>query len=349
MAHEITNEDGIVLHREPAWHGLGTVVQEAPTVRKAFELAGMGWEVERLPIYAAHNAPLANGEDGQDRPDPLDATMGKLELVPDRVALRRSDTRRILEVVGKGYEVFQNRELADLIETLSDMGVMTKAETAGSLRQGRNVFALVPRGEFQVGSKDTVRKYVLFSNTHDGTGALAILPTSIRVVCANTLGSALSGYRVRHSSNLKERVAEAVMALKATDEQGQKLEKNICAMASARMDDEDRRVFFLRVYETAFGIIPPKAETEKEIASREKARDTVAQWVANLDSSRNTGTGTEGSVWHALNAVTEWSDHSRRVKGGTDGERGARTFSNLFGTSATFKAKALEVALQAAS
>jgi phage/plasmid-like protein (TIGR03299 family) len=331
MSHGITSEDGLVLNREPAWHGLGTTVQEAPTVHEAFRIAHLNWEVEKLPIYASH-----------------DKEGGTLERIPDRVGLRRSDTARILEVVGKGYEVFQNRELADLIENLSDLGEVTKVESAGSLRQGRNVFALIPRESFTLGERDTVRRYVLFSNTHDGTGALAIIPTSVRVVCANTLSGALSGFRVRHSAQLKERIELAIVALRASDEGGKQLETSIRKLASVPMDDEDRRVFFLRVYETAFGIIPAKPATETEIKAHEKARETVASWIANLESSRNTGTGTEGSVWHALNAMTEWSDHSRRVKSGTEGERGARTFSNLFGTSAVFKAKALEVALQVA-
>lgn len=41
MSHEITSTDNVVLHRTSAWHGLGTVVADAPTPREALTLAGL--------------------------------------------------------------------------------------------------------------------------------------------------------------------------------------------------------------------------------------------------------------------------------------------------------------------
>ena len=79
--------------------------------------------------------------------------------------------------------------------------------------------------------------------------------------------------------------------------------------------------------------------------SYQLGRPTRRSRCSNLESSRNTGTGTEGSVWHALNAVTEWSDHTRRVRGD---DRANRVYSNLLGTSAAFKAGAFALAEAAA-
>ena len=92
--------------------------------------------------------------------------------------------------------------------------------------------------------------------------------------------------------------------------------------------------------------LPARPENEAQERAKARAVATVAEWVANLDSARNTGTGTEGTVWHALNAVTEWNDHKRTVRPGLeDSEYRARAQSNLFGASATFKAGALRQAL----
>ena len=333
MSHELTSEDGLVLTARPAWHGLGTVVEQAPTVQGALQLAGLDWTVRRRRLLV-----------GSDEGAVAEGT--RLNVVPDRVALQRSDTGRILEVVGKGYEVLQNADLADLIDGLSREGEVARAESAGSLRQGRRVFFLIRRGGFTLGASDEVANYLLFSNTHDGTGALGIIPTTIRVVCANTLRAAEAGFSIRHSQSMRERIEGAKLALREADGGVARMRASIERLASVTVDMDDVRTFFLRVYETAFGIIPAKPANEAEERARARAVATVSEWVANLDSARNRGTGTEGTVWHALNAATEWSDHKRGVRpGAEDSEHRARAQSNLFGTSATFKAVALRQAL----
>jgi len=342
MSHEITSTDGLVLARTGAWHGLGQVLPQAPTVREAFRLAGLGWRVERSPIYIDRAAVIPSGSNPVDLDGPASADLYRS---PDKVALVRSDTADVFEVVGKGYEVFQNDELADLVEGLSRAKATQLAETAGSLRGGRNVFALVPRGEYLAdgaGGSDLVRNFLLFSNSHDGTGSLIILPTEVRVVCANTLAMATAGVRIRHTLNARDRVAEAVAAMNVLDKAAGERRTTVQRLASTPMTEEDRRIFFLKVYERAFGALRGTPTTATDRAAHERAQETIGSWLANLDSARTYQTGT---VWHAFNAVTEWSDHARRVKGDS---RDARVYSNLLGTSAGFKEEVFELATQAA-
>jgi phage/plasmid-like protein (TIGR03299 family) len=344
MSHEITSEDELVLTREPAWHGLGTVVQSAPTPREALKLADLEWTVDRRPVYAdAGRVQEGDEVHGLSHPE-------NLKRVPDRFALQRSDTGRILEVVSGDYRVFQNTELADLIDALAVDGAMARAESAGSFRQGRRVFFLIQRGAFKLAARDEVRQYVLLSNAHDGTASVRMIPTDVRVVCANTLALAerSAGFAIRHSASMADRVAAAKRALSLSDVGSGQLRKAAERMAALKLDADDVRRFFLAVYSEAVGIIPARADSDAERRAQAKAVDTVAQWVANLDSRRNTGTGTEGTLWHAFNAVTEWSDHARTVRGGGRNSE-ARTQSNLFGTSAAFKAKAMRAALALAT
>ena len=53
MAHEITEYDNVVLHRTPAWHGLGVVVHEAPTPMEALKIAGLDWNIEQWPMTSS--------------------------------------------------------------------------------------------------------------------------------------------------------------------------------------------------------------------------------------------------------------------------------------------------------
>jgi hypothetical protein len=69
--------------------------------------------------------------------------------------------------------------------------------------------------EYRAGKDDVIQPYVLLVNSHDGSTALRMIPTTVRVVCMNTLNLALShagrkeGISIRHRPNLDQRVAEA--------------------------------------------------------------------------------------------------------------------------------------------
>ena len=63
-------------------------------------------------------------------------------------------------------------------------------------------------------SDDVSEKYLLLSNSHDGSSALRVYFTSIRVVCANTLAMADrqgrgEGIAIRHQGNLVAKIRQA--------------------------------------------------------------------------------------------------------------------------------------------
>jgi hypothetical protein len=73
------------------------------------------------------------------------------------------------------------------------------------------MLARIPK-ELRVGNTDdTILPYVLLANSHDGSLALRVVPTSVRVVCQNTLNLALgragsTGVAIRHLDSLEDRV-----------------------------------------------------------------------------------------------------------------------------------------------
>ena len=81
------NVETMMYVREVPWHGLGTMVAEAPTSKDALRLAGLDWKVEGRPIYDA---------DGQE--------------IPGFVANTRDSDGQVLGVVTNNYRVLQNEE-----------------------------------------------------------------------------------------------------------------------------------------------------------------------------------------------------------------------------------------------
>lgn len=174
--------------REKPWHGLGTIVMEAPASAEALRLAGLDWEVVQEPIYTDSNE--------------------KIEGY--RVNVRDSD-RKVLGVVSDRYKVVQNVDAFSFTDELLGKGV--RYETAGSLQEGKKVWLLarIPREYIIAGER--ISPYLVFSNTHDGSGSVKVAITPVRVVCNNTLNLALDtakrSFSMMHTGNVQDKIQEA--------------------------------------------------------------------------------------------------------------------------------------------
>ncbi len=174
--------------REKPWHGLGTIVEEAPTSADALKLAGLDWEVVQEPVY-----------------------IGYRELVKGYKANVRSTDRKVLGVVSERYKVVQNVEAFSFTDELLGKGV--RYETAGSLQEGRKVWLLARLPREYIISGERISPYLVFSNTHDGSGSVKVAVTPVRVVCNNTLNLALDtasrSFSMMHTGNIQGKIQEA--------------------------------------------------------------------------------------------------------------------------------------------
>lgn len=191
------NVETMFYTREKPWHGLGTMVAEAPNSKDALRLAGLNWKVLQKPVYTENE-----------------------ELVHGYKANVRDTDRKVLGVVTDRYKVIQNEEAFAFTDTLLGEGV--RYETAGSLQEGRRVWMLarLPR-EFIIGG-ERISPYMVFSNTHDGSGAVKTALTPIRVVCNNTLNLALRtakrSWSMIHTGDISGKIEEAKNTLLLADE-----------------------------------------------------------------------------------------------------------------------------------
>ena len=49
------NVESMFSVREKPWHGLGTIVMEAPASAEALRLAGLDWNMVQAQVYTGHN------------------------------------------------------------------------------------------------------------------------------------------------------------------------------------------------------------------------------------------------------------------------------------------------------
>ena len=174
--------------REKPWHGLGTVVREAPTSENALRLAGLDWNVVQEAIYTPCR-----------------------EKIEGFKANVRDTDRKVLGVVSDRYKVVQNVEAFSFTDELLGHGV--RYETAGSLSGGRRVWLLARLPQEYIIAGERISPYLVFSNTHDGSGSVKVAVTPVRVVCNNTLNLALEtaqrSFSMVHTGNISDKITEA--------------------------------------------------------------------------------------------------------------------------------------------
>lgn len=221
MAHNINFDENTGKHsffsvKEKAWHGLGQIVDQYPNSKDAISHAGLDYQVEKAELTAL----VKNSSNKQ---------VSGSAPVPGYFATMRTDNNAVLGVVGKDYQIVQNRDAFTFFDSIvGNDGILY--ETAGALGKGERIFitAKLP-GYIQVGSNDLIEKYLFLTTSHDGSGSITAAFTPVRIVCANTLNAAMKNMtnvvKIRHTSNAVERLrtAHKVMGIanKFSDEVGE--------------------------------------------------------------------------------------------------------------------------------
>ena len=191
------NVETMFYTRVAPWHGLGTCVEEALSSGDALEKSGLDWSVIQRPIMTSTYDPI-----------------------PGYKANIRQTDDSILGVVTDRYKVVQNHEAFAFTDALLGEGV--RYETAGSLNEGKKIWLLAKLPDRYFLEGEEIEPYLVFSNTHDGSGAIKVAMTPIRVVCQNTLNLALSStkrvWSTVHVGDLARKMDEAHCTLSLAHE-----------------------------------------------------------------------------------------------------------------------------------
>lgn len=319
------------------WHGLGHVLEQAPTIGEAITLAGLNWRVALRPMVTT----LPGGT----TPIP----------VPGHNAVLREDTGSILGVVGAGFRPLQNVDAFEFFAPLVADRTL-ELETAGCLREGRRVWimARVP-GEPAVivrGAEDIVERYVLLCHGHDGSLALRLGFNPVRVVCANTLSAALAEgdglFTLRHTAGMGDELERVRRVIAAQIEIFGDAAEGWRHLAGRTCDDGAFTAYALRVFATLRGEGEDAAEVVPggAVIGRRLLEQVRPLFEGGAGNDRS---GVRGTWWAAYNAITQWLTHLRGSAAGTERERAERRFDALhLGPGRKLGVRALMLALEGA-
>ena len=279
--------------REKPWHGLGVRIQEAPTSEKALWLAGLDWKVLQKDIY----------------------TEGRIQVPGYKANVRDSDGQ-VLGVVTDRYRVVQNREAFAFTDALLGKGV--RYETAGSLQKGKKVWMLARLPKEYIITGERISPYLVFSNTHDGSGAVRVAVTPIRVVCNNTLNLALNtakrSWSMIHTGDIREKIQEAADTLFRAEEYMDKLGREIEELRNIDLTDQ-------QVKEYIEILLPLEKEpTPDQSRNTLRLRRDMEQRYYDAPDLQKVGS----NAYRFVNAVSDFATHSSPLR------RTANYSENLF-------------------
>ena len=275
------NVETMMYVREKPWHGLGTEVSEAPTSADALRLAGLDWEVQQKNIQVCGGSKIENYK-----------------------ANVRSTDGSVLGVVSDSYKIVQNAEAFSFTDEL--IGGDVRYETAGSLRGGKKIWLLAKMPERKIAG-DAVEPYLCFSNAHDGTGAIRVCMTPIRVVCNNTLNLALNTakrqWSARHMGNIEQKMQEARMCLQLADAYMDGLGDYADKLANKTINDEELD----KILNEMFPVEENDSERKKTMAKKAKDEFMVCYWRPDIAQFLNT-------AWGVVNAMSDMVSHSEPLR-----------------------------------
>lgn len=310
---------------ETPWHNLGNALPPKQPIEVWADKAGMAWTIREAPVRY-----LAGGS----------GALGEILTFNDQKVLYRSDTRTALSVVGHRYQVVQPREVLEFYRDLSEISGF-ELETAGVLKAGRKFWALAKTGKSTaLKGSDTVHGYLLLATSCDGTLATTATPTTIRVVCNNTLNIALQGnnqaIKVPHNTVFDPMAVKKQLGIAVT--QWDAFMYRMRTLSERKVKTHEALNYFMKVLCQPEGQQNPTTGLVNERAlKRVQALYDGEGMGAGLASS-------QGTAWGLLNAVTQYVDHEKRAR-----DKEFRLDSAWFGQGAVLKQRALDQALQLVS
>ena len=277
------NVETMFYTREKPWHGLGALVMEAPDSESALELAGLDWNVIQKDLLTADGVPVEGFK-----------------------ANVRDMDNQILGVVTNRYKVVQNYEAFAFTDALLSEGV--RYETAGSLQNGRRTWILARLPQQYIISGDEITPYLVFMNSHDGTGAIKAAMTPIRVVCQNTLNFALDtakrSWSVNHVGDINYKLEDAKDTLLYAGQYMTELGREIDKLNQKRLSDR-------QVYDYIDALFPD-AEAATAIQKKNvlRLKEDVKRRYFDAPDLREMGR----NAYRFVNAVSDFATHAKPLR-----------------------------------
>lgn len=317
MAHNInfnqeTGQYSFFSVKEKAWHNLGQIVEQYPTSEEAIKYAGLNYEIIKAPLFTQGRAMTIGNEGEIIEPENI--------ILPSNFATLRTDNNTALGVVGKDYQIVQNREAFSFFDAIVGGGEGILYETAGALGNGERIFITAKLPDYiRVGNGDDItEKYIFLTTSHDGSGSITAAFTPIRIVCQNTLNASLRNMtnvvRIKHTAGAKQRLENAHKVMGLANSLSNQLEGIFNQWAKVKVtDNEVKKLIQLALCpnKETLDLLKKGADDEISTVFKNTVQDAFAYAMVSDTQQMET---TKGTLFGAYNAVTGYYQNVRSYK-----------------------------------
>jgi phage/plasmid-like protein (TIGR03299 family) len=168
---------------EVPWHRFGTKVDDEESMyswEKFRDRAGLNWGVHKEPLYTESYVRQLIQETMTSMTD----MSQNMESNTNGYGTVRDDNKQTLGIVGPQYRVLQNADAFKFFQSWLDTKKVS-LHTAGSLLDGRKVWVLAQIMDdplVKIANGDEVAKFLLLSNSHDGTTSVRQLELYVQIL-----------------------------------------------------------------------------------------------------------------------------------------------------------------------
>jgi phage/plasmid-like protein (TIGR03299 family) len=223
-------------------------------------------------------------------------------ILKDHVSLVRDDNNVPLSVVSSTYHPFQNEQLIELLDKVSQQtGV--GIHKSGYFGEGQKVYIQLKTGDLSM-PNDRVEGFVTGINSFDGSTSLAFGNSTITISCQNTFFAALHELKtkVRHTKNMMIKVDEVAASLDKALVEEKKMFERIKRMSEVRMTPEVKDLVMRSLFS-----LDSTLDLSKEDAVSTLTRNKIIKY--EIDHKTEV-TQKGDNLWGLFSGVTKYTTHT---------------------------------------
>ncbi len=237
-------------------------------------------------------------------------------IVPKSKAIVREDTNTVLSVHGDGYFPYQNHQMVELLDKVSQQ-VGLPIHKGGYFGNGEKVYLQLKSNDLKLGN-DRVEGFITGVNSFDGTTSLAFGPSNITISCQNTFFAAFRNLnaKVRHTKNMEMRIDDICRGLEGVLEEEKIMFEDIKKLSETKMTKKQEDW----VTRTLFNIMKDVDMNDEKSVST-VTRNRLSRFYIDLNGElKEKG----DNLWGLFSGVTKYTTHSL--------SKGDNSENKMFGT-----------------
>lgn len=237
-------------------------------------------------------------------------------IVPKSKAIIREDTNTVLSVHGDGYFPYQNHQMVELLDKVSQQ-VGLPIHKGGYFGGGEKVFLQLKSNDLKLGN-DRVEGYITGVNSFDGSTSLAFGPSNITISCQNSFFAAFRNLnaKIRHTKNMEMRIDDICRGLEGVLEEEKEMFEDIKKLSETKMTKKQEDW----VTRTLFNIMKDvDLNSDKDVST--VTRNRLSRFYVDLNGEiKEKG----DNLWGLFSGVTKYTTHSL--------SKGDNSENKMFGT-----------------